>query len=91
MNASAPRLRRRVRRRGEAHDIIEPMRGSQGSWIGVRPYAAGLRGIGGVIAQYPDADMSELREALLDATRALLRAGRRRPHATPSTANATGT
>jgi len=41
--------------------------------------AMALRGIGGVIAQYPDAETSELREALLDATRALLRGGRRRP------------
>lgn len=53
--------------------------------------AMALRGIGGVIAQYPDAPTSELREALLDATRALLRGGRRRPQATPSTANAAGT
>jgi AcrR family transcriptional regulator len=53
--------------------------------------AMALRGIGGVIAQYPDADTSELREALLDATRALLRGGRRRPPATASTSNAAGT
>jgi len=38
-----------------------------------------FRGIGGVIAQYPDADTAELREALLDAARALLRPARRRP------------
>jgi AcrR family transcriptional regulator len=53
--------------------------------------AMALRGIGGVIAQYPDADTSELRAALLDATRALLRGGRRRPHGTASTAKAAGT
>jgi AcrR family transcriptional regulator len=52
--------------------------------------AMALRGIGGVIAQYPDADTSELRAALLDATRALLRGGRRRPHATASPSNAAG-
>jgi AcrR family transcriptional regulator len=38
-----------------------------------------FRGSGGVIAQYPDADTAELREALLDAARALLRPARRRP------------
>jgi AcrR family transcriptional regulator len=44
-----------------------------------------FRGIGGVIAQYPDANTAELREALLDAARALLRPGRRRsPAATAS-------
>lgn len=37
-----------------------------------------FRGIGGVIAHYPDADPVELREALIDATRALLRPRRRR-------------
>jgi AcrR family transcriptional regulator len=37
-----------------------------------------FRGIAGVIAQYPDADTAELRNALLDAVRALLRPGRRR-------------
>jgi hypothetical protein len=36
-----------------------------------------FRGIGGVIAQYPDADTAELRAALLDAARALLRPSRR--------------
>jgi AcrR family transcriptional regulator len=38
-----------------------------------------FRGIGGVIAQYPDANTAELREALLDAARPLLRQVRRRP------------
>ncbi len=38
-----------------------------------------FRGIGGVIAQYPDADTADLREALLDAAHALLRPARRRP------------
>jgi AcrR family transcriptional regulator len=37
-----------------------------------------FKGIGGVIAQYPDADTAELRAALIDATRALLRPARRR-------------
>jgi AcrR family transcriptional regulator len=47
--------------------------------------AMAFRGIGGAIAQYPDADTAELRAALLDAVRALLRAPRRRdPLAVPS-------
>jgi hypothetical protein len=40
--------------------------------------AMAFRGIGGAIAQYPDADTAELRAALLDAVRALMRAPRRR-------------
>lgn len=40
--------------------------------------AMAFRGIGGVIAQYPDADTDELRQALLDAVRALLRPRTRR-------------
>jgi AcrR family transcriptional regulator len=40
--------------------------------------AMALRGIAGAIAQYPQADAAELREALLDAVRALLRPSRRR-------------
>ena len=48
--------------------------------------AMAFRGIGGAIAQYPDADTAELRAALLDAVRALMRAPRRRdPLAVPST------
>jgi AcrR family transcriptional regulator len=47
--------------------------------------AMAFRGIGGAIAQYPDADTAELRAALLDAVRALMRAPRRRdPPAVPS-------
>jgi AcrR family transcriptional regulator len=47
--------------------------------------AMAFRGIGGAIAQYPDADTAELRGALLDAVRALMRAPRRRdPLAVPS-------
>jgi AcrR family transcriptional regulator len=45
-----------------------------------------FRGIGGVIAQYPDANTAELREALLDAARALLRPGRRRSPPAPASA-----
>ncbi|HEX3802475.1 MAG TPA: helix-turn-helix domain-containing protein [Solirubrobacteraceae bacterium] len=37
------------------------------------------RAIGGVIAQFPDADPAELRAILIDATRALLRPRRRHP------------
>jgi AcrR family transcriptional regulator len=37
-----------------------------------------FRGIAGAIAQHPDADTAQLRNALLDAVRALLRPGRRR-------------
>jgi AcrR family transcriptional regulator len=44
--------------------------------------AMAFRGIGGVIALYPDADTNQLRDALLDAVRALLRPGRRRPTTT---------
>jgi AcrR family transcriptional regulator len=40
--------------------------------------AMAFRGIAGAIAQYPDADTVQLRDALLDAVRALLRPGRRR-------------
>jgi hypothetical protein len=40
--------------------------------------AMAFRGIGAAIAQYPDADTAVLREALLDATRALLRTRPRR-------------
>jgi AcrR family transcriptional regulator len=40
--------------------------------------AMAFRGIGGAIAQYPEADTAELRVALLDAVRALMRAPRRR-------------
>jgi AcrR family transcriptional regulator len=48
--------------------------------------AMAFRGIGGAIAQYPDAGTAELRAALLDAVRALMRAPRRRdPLAVPST------
>jgi AcrR family transcriptional regulator len=43
-----------------------------------------FQGIGGVIAQYPDADAAELRAPLLDAALALLRPGRRRPTASTS-------
>ncbi len=51
--------------------------------------AMAFRGIGGVIAQYPDADTAELREALLDAARALLRTRpRRQPPATLAAATA---
>ncbi|MGA2009350.1 MAG: helix-turn-helix domain-containing protein [Solirubrobacteraceae bacterium] len=38
-----------------------------------------VRGMGAVIAQYPDADVGELRDALLDGARALLRPSRRGP------------
>jgi AcrR family transcriptional regulator len=41
-----------------------------------------FRGIGGAIAQYPDADTAELRGALLEAAHALLRPARRRPSGT---------
>ena len=41
--------------------------------------AMAFQGIAGVIAQYPDANAAELREALLDAARALMRPSRRRP------------
>ncbi len=37
------------------------------------------RAIGGVIAQFPDADLAELRAILIDATQALLRPSKRRP------------
>jgi AcrR family transcriptional regulator len=40
--------------------------------------AMAFRGIGAVIAQYPDVGTAELREALLDATRTLLRPRARR-------------
>jgi AcrR family transcriptional regulator len=39
------------------------------------------RAIGGVIAQFPDADLDELRAVLIETTRGLLRAPRRRPPA----------
>jgi hypothetical protein len=47
-----------------------------------------FRGIGGVIAQYPDADTAELREALLDATRTLMRTHPRRTPAATKTPDA---
>jgi len=51
-------------------------------------------GIVGVISQYPDADTAELREALLEAARALLRTRPHRPspatRATATTAAGTG-
>ncbi len=51
-----------------------------------------FRGIGAVIAQYPDADTAELRQALLNATRALLRTrNRRQPPATATTKEASTT
>ncbi len=43
-----------------------------------------FRGIGGVIAQYPDADAAELRAALIDAARPLLRPSRHRPAPSPA-------
>jgi len=45
--------------------------------------AMAFYGIGRVIAQYPDADCEELRAALLDAIRAVLRPSRRHPRVSP--------
>ena len=43
--------------------------------------AMATRAIGGVIAQYPDADIDELRAVLIETTRGLLRTPKRRPPA----------
>jgi AcrR family transcriptional regulator len=48
--------------------------------------AMAFRGIGGAIAQYPDADTAQLRAALLDAVRALMRGPRRRDPRTVASA-----
>lgn len=50
-----------------------------------------FRGVAGAIAQYPDADTTELRNALLDAVRALLRRGRRRATVTSAPARVPNT
>jgi AcrR family transcriptional regulator len=65
---SADRRARLARRlAGDGHDFNVEVR-----------VAMAFRGIAGAIAQYPDADTVQLRNALLDAVRALLRPGRRR-------------
>jgi AcrR family transcriptional regulator len=53
--------------------------------------AMAFRGIGGAIAQYPDADTPQFRAALLDAVRALMRAPRRRGGLPAPSANASST
>jgi AcrR family transcriptional regulator len=45
---------------------------------------AAFRGISGAIANYPNADTAELRAALIDVAKDLLRPGRRHPRPSPS-------